>query len=77
MVEDKLAALKHDLHIPAGQQFHWAKQLPRLMYTLNTQTSETTKDTPYNLVFGQAPNRLELRNMSLSETYKFLFGEKW
>ena len=55
-VEEKLAAIKYDLNIQDGEHFHWAKHLPRLMYTLNTQTSKTTKDTPYHLVFGQAPH---------------------
>ncbi|XP_076039646.1 SCAN domain-containing protein 3-like [Oratosquilla oratoria] len=56
MIEQKLATLKADLNLEPDDEFHWAQHLPYIMYTLNTQRSDTTGKTPYELVFGQAPH---------------------
>jgi len=55
-IEEKLAKMKeeHDPSShPSGAIFPWASFLPRIMYVLNTQVSETTKQVPYELVYGQ------------------------
>ena len=64
-IEDKLAAIKEDEDLQVGDTFHWAKHLPRIMYIMNTQLSETTKTSPYSIVFGQEPNRALVPGMQL------------
>ena len=39
--------------IQDGETYPWASWLPNIMYALNSQMSETTKTSPYELVFGQ------------------------
>ena len=38
---------------PRGAIFPWASLLSRIMYVLNTQVSETTKQVPHELGYGQ------------------------
>ena len=64
-IEDKLAAIKQDEDLQVGDTFHWAKHLPRIMYIMHTQLSETTKTSPYSIVFGQEPNRALVPGMQL------------
>ena len=54
-IEDKLAKLReeHDPIKHGGAIFSWAGVLPRIMYVLNTQESETTKQVPFEVVCGQ------------------------
>ncbi len=39
------------------EDFPWASWLLRIVYLLNTQYSETTCQTPYELVFDQPPRQ--------------------
>ncbi|CAM1321719.1 Uncharacterised protein r2_g3019 [Pycnogonum litorale] len=52
VVEDMLTKMQKDSD---GTSFPWASWLPQVMYILNTLQSETTKKTPYEIVFGQNP----------------------
>ncbi|KAL5509343.1 hypothetical protein EMCRGX_G004698 [Ephydatia muelleri] len=36
----------------------WSMWLPHIVYTMNTQVHETTKQMPYELVFGQPPRSI-------------------
>ncbi|KAL5486382.1 hypothetical protein EMCRGX_G018851 [Ephydatia muelleri] len=36
----------------------WSQWLPHIVYTMNTQVHDTTKQTPYELVFGQPPRAI-------------------
>ena len=54
-LEEKLAKMKEydPTSHTSGAIFPRASFLPRIMYVLNTQVSETTKPVPHELVYGQ------------------------
>ena len=53
-IEKKLTNMKNEAGI-AGDNYPWASWLAECMFNMNMQTSTTTNDTPYHLVFGVAP----------------------
>ena len=55
--EEKLAKMKEDLNNTKSAEdiFPWSSWLPLVMYPLNTKRSETTKQLPYKIMFGQKP----------------------
>eukprot|EP00731_Ephydatia_muelleri_P004857 Em0002g1033a len=42
----------------------WTRWLPHIVYTVNCQVHESTKHTPYELVFGQPPRTVVLPDVS-------------
>ena len=57
-VEKKIGAMKVDEGFGEATQYPWASWLPKIMHSLNTQECETTKTTPYAVVYGQEPHTL-------------------
>lgn len=56
-VEDMISKLvKEGGYNNSGEtSYPWGSWLPRIMYSLNARQSETTKETPFDLVFGVQP----------------------
>ena len=53
-VEKKLTNMKNEAGI-TGNKYPWSSWLSECMFNMNMQTSSTTNETPYHLVFGVAP----------------------
>ncbi|XP_068240888.1 KRAB-A domain-containing protein 2-like [Palaemon carinicauda] len=50
VVEQKLAAMRVDNE---GDDFPWAGWLPKVMFAMNTVTCETTKSSPFQVLYGE------------------------
>ncbi|CAG8762277.1 18993_t:CDS:2, partial [Gigaspora rosea] len=51
------------------QRKDWARAIPLCCYTMNIQTSRSTKNSPYALVFGQIPLRHFMLLKEIKERY--------
>nr|XP_045594394.1 KRAB-A domain-containing protein 2-like [Procambarus clarkii] len=52
VIRDKLRKLKIDSGLNDESSFPWASWLPKVMYAMNIVHSETTKLSPFEVVFG-------------------------
>ena len=55
IIEKKIAAMKQNENISEDETgYPWSCWLPRIMFSLNSQTQTTIGDVPYHLVFGRS-----------------------